>query len=87
MNTYVILLRRMEGTSRAVSLARPVIREIAESNGILLLDVCMLTGIFDAAVTCRAPSTDAIRLLLDDLDGWHTETLLVTSHIRFQQAS
>jgi hypothetical protein len=87
MNTYVILLRRMKGTTRPVSLARPVIREIAESNGILLLDVCMLTGMFDAAVTCGASSTDAIRLLLDDLDGWQTETLLATSHIRFQQAS
>jgi hypothetical protein len=87
MKTYVILLRRMEGRTRPVSLARPVISEIAESDGILLLDVCMLTGTFDAALTCRAPSTDAIRLLLDDLDGWHTETLLATNHIRFQQAS
>ena len=84
MKTYVILLRRMEGTGRPVSLAREVICEIAESDGILLLDVCTLAGVFDAVVTCRASSTDAIRLLLDDLDGWHTETLLATSHIRFQ---
>jgi uncharacterized protein with GYD domain len=87
MNTYVILLRRMDGAARSVSLARPVISEIAESNGVLLLDVLTLAGIFDAAVTCRAPNNDAVRLLLEGLDGWHTEALLATGHIRFQEGS
>lgn len=85
MKTDVILLRRMEGTTRPVSLARPVISESAESKGILLLDVLTLGGIFDAAVTCRASSHDVIRRLLDGLDGWQTETLLATGHIRFHE--
>lgn len=62
MKTYVILLRRMEAPTRPVSLTRPGISEIAESNGVLLLDVLTFVGIFDAAVTRRAPNHDATRL-------------------------
>jgi hypothetical protein len=85
MNTYVILLRRMEGRTKPTSLSRPVLSEIAVGDGVQLLDVFLTVGgSFDAVVLCRAPAHEAIGHLLDDLAGWHTEMLLATGHIRFE---
>ena len=85
MNTYVILLRQMEGILTPASLRRSSIAGLAESSGILLLDVLAVAGIFDAALLCRAPNSDAVRVLLDARYGWRMKALLATGPVRFQE--
>ena len=87
MNVYVVLLRRMEGRTKPleyVQLEPAVVGSIAQSNGVQLLDIIACAGIFDAVLVCRAPDNPTVARLLDALDGWHTDALLATAHIRYE---
>ena len=86
MNVYLILLRRMkkrsETSMEALSLEPTLVSSLAASKKVALLDIIVCGGIFDAALLCRAADNSTIARLLDSLEGWHTETLLASSHIR-----
>jgi uncharacterized protein with GYD domain len=87
VNVYVVLLRRMEGRTKPmepVQLEPAVVGSIAQSSGVQLLDIIACAGIFDAALVCRAPDNRTVARLLDGLDGWHTDALLATAHIRYE---
>ena len=90
VNAYVILLRRM---GRQTTPTEPVQLEpfltdsAAKSSGIQILDIITCAGIFDAALVCRAPDNPTVARLLDALEGWHTDALLTTSHVRCESAS
>ena len=87
VNVYVVLLRRMERRSKPaehVQLEPAVVGSIAPSSGVQLLDIIACAGIFDAALVCRAPDNRTVARLLDALDGWHTDALLATAHIRYE---
>ena len=86
MNVYVVLLRRMEGPRRVerFSLEPAVVRSVAESNGVQLLDIVACAGSFDAVLVCRAPDNRTVEHLLDALEGWHTDAMLATAHIRYE---
>ena len=87
MNVYVVLLRRMEGRAKPaehIQLEPAMVGSIAQSSGVQLLDIITCVGIFDAALVCRAPDNQTVARLLDALDGWHTDALLATAHIRYE---
>jgi uncharacterized protein with GYD domain len=90
VNAYVILLRRM---GRQTTPAGPVQLETiltnsaAKSSDIQILDIITCAGIFDAVLVCRAPDNPTVARLLDALEGWHTDALLATSHVRCESAS
>lgn len=88
MNVYVVMLRRMEGPRGVgrLSLEPAAVSSVAESRGVQLLDIFTCAGIFDAVLVCRAPDSPTIAHLLDALDGWHTDALLATSHVRYELA-
>jgi hypothetical protein len=80
----------MEGRTKRtehVQLEPAVVGSIAQSSGVQLLDIIACAGIFDAVVVCRAPDSPTVARLLDALEGWHTDALLATSHIRYESAS
>lgn len=90
MNTYVVLLRRMldrPDDAKFTPLDRGVIACIAKEADVQLLNLFATVGTFDGAILCRAPNNQAIARLLDGLDGWYTDALIATSHIRFQAFS
>jgi hypothetical protein len=90
LNTYIVLLRRMEGrTEQAKSprAAANVLCRIAEATDVQILDVFSAAGIFDAAIVCRALSNAVLARFLDKLDGWHTDALLSTAHVRWETDS
>jgi len=77
----------MEGRTipmEPVQLEPVVVGSIAQSSGVQLLDIITCAGIFDAALVCRAPDNRTVARLLDALDGWHTDALLATAHIRYE---
>lgn len=85
MNVYVVLLRRTEGHAKwaqHTSLEPAVMRSIAKSSDVQLFDIIACAGIFDAVLLCRAPDSPTVARLLNALDGWHTDALLATSHVR-----
>jgi hypothetical protein len=87
MNVYLVLLRRMERSEKRrepVSLEPTFIASLAESKNVQLLDLIVCTGIVDAALLCRASDNSTIARLLDSLEGWHTDTLLASSHMRHE---
>ena len=88
MNVYVILLRpfpvRRRNHVELVSLKADALRGLAESLGVELLDVLACQGICDAVLLCRAPDSPTLSHLLDALKGWQTETLLASSHVRYE---
>ena len=89
MNVYLILLRRMDSSEKRrdpVSLEPTVIASLAESKRVQLLDIIVCTGIVDAALLCRAAENSTIAHLLESLEGWHTDTLLASSHMRYESA-
>jgi hypothetical protein len=84
MNTYVVLLREMGSrtrNSREEATSLPQIPQIAD---VQILDIFTVAGIFDAALICRAPTNASLARLLNELEGWHTDALLATSHLRWQ---
>jgi uncharacterized protein with GYD domain len=90
VNVYVILLRRMgrQTTPREpVRLEPNLVSSAAQSNGVQVLDIITCAGIFDAVLVCRAPDNPTVARLLDALEGWHTDALLATSHVRCESAS
>lgn len=90
MNVYVVMLRRMEGHGKRkghVPLELGVVASRAESTRVQLLDVIACRGIFDAVLVCRAPDNPTVARLLDSLEGWHTDAMLATSHLRYESAS
>jgi uncharacterized protein with GYD domain len=90
VNVYVVLLRRMEGNTRRtrrVSLEPAVVGDVAKSSGVELLDIVGCAGIFEAVLLCRAPDNRTVARLLDAFEGWYTDTLLATSHVRFVGSS
>jgi hypothetical protein len=90
VNVYVVMLRRMEGRGKRkghVPLELGVVANLAESTRVQLLDVIACKGIFDAVLVCCAPDNPTIARLLDSLEGWHTDALLATSHMRYESAS
>ena len=89
MHVYLVLLRRMERSEKrreSVSLEPTTIASLAESKGVQLLDFIVCTGIVDAALLCRASNNSTIARLLDSFEGWHTDTLLASSHMRYESA-
>jgi uncharacterized protein with GYD domain len=87
MNVYAILSRPVKrGTKRSerVPLEPDALREIAQSSGVQLLDILACKGTFESVLICRAPDSPTLACLLDALEGWHTEALLVTSHVRYE---
>ena len=77
----------MEGRTKPVEhtqLEPAVVGSIAQSSGVQILDIITCAGIFDAALICRAPDNRTVARLLDALDGWHTDALLATAHIRYE---
>ncbi len=89
MNVYLVFLRRMERSEKRrepVSLEPTIIASLAESKGVQLLDIIACTGIIDAALLCRASDNSTIARLLDSFEGWHTDTLLASSHMRYESA-
>lgn len=90
MNTYVVLLRRMldrPDDAECTPLDAGVITGIASKADVQLLNLLVTAGIFDGAIVCRAPNNQAMARFLDALDGWHTDALIATSHVRFQAMS
>jgi len=89
MNVYLVLLRRMERSEKRrepIPLEPTIIASLAESNSVQLLDLIVCTGIVDGALLCRASDNSTIARLLDSLEGWHTDTLLASSHMRYESA-
>jgi hypothetical protein len=89
VNVYLVLLRRMERSEKRrepVSLEPTIIASLAESKSVLLLDLIVCTGIVDAALLCRASDNSSIARLLDSFEGWHTDSLLASSHMRYESA-
>jgi hypothetical protein len=89
VNVYLVLLRRMERSEKRrepVSLEPTIIASLAESKSVLLLDFIVCTGIVDAALLCRASDNSSIARLLDSFEGWHTDSLLASSHMRYESA-
>ena len=87
MNVYFVLLRRMvriEKCRDPVSLEPTAIASLAELKSVQLLDIIVCTGIVDAALLCRAADNSTIARLLESLEGWHTDTLLASSHVRYE---
>ena len=87
MNVYLILLRRMDRIEKCrdpVSLEPTAIASLAELKSVQLLDIIVCTGIVDAALLCRAADNSTIARLLESLEGWHTDTLLASSHVRYE---
>jgi hypothetical protein len=85
VNIYIVLLRRMERqfSRNGVASLEPVdIRSVADSVSVQLVDVFTTTGVFDAILVRRAEDNHILSYLLDRLEGWYTEALLATSHIR-----
>ena len=86
MNTYFVLLRKMESlTGKAVETIP--LHQIPEIADVQILDVFAVAGIFDAVLICRTPSNRAVAQLLDALGGWHSDALLATKHIRIETIS
>jgi len=77
----------MEGRTKPVEkfqLEPAVVGGIAQSSGVQLLDIIACAEIFDAVLLCRAPDNRTVARLLDALEGWHTDALLATAHIRYE---
>jgi uncharacterized protein with GYD domain len=90
VNVYVILLRRMgrqTTPTEPVRLEPNLVSSAAQSNGVQVLDIITCAGIFDAVLVCRAPDNPTVARLLDALEGWHTDALLATLHVRCESAS
>jgi hypothetical protein len=51
-----------------------------------LLDIVVCAGVIDSALLCRASDNSTIARLLDSFEGWHTDTLLASSHMRYESA-
>lgn len=86
MNTYVVLMREMKEKARLFQLDPVPLMRLAEENGIQVSELFTSIGIFQATLVCRAPSNEAIARMLDGLEGWHTDTLLATTHVTFERA-
>jgi hypothetical protein len=89
VNVYLVLLRRMERSNKRtepVSLEPAIIANLAESKSVQLLDFIVCAGLVDAALLCRASDNATIARLLDSFEGWHTDTLLASSHMRYESA-
>jgi uncharacterized protein with GYD domain len=86
MNTYVVLLRKMESRTGKAMETTPL-HQVPEIADVQILDVFAVAGIFDAVLICRAPTNTALARFLDALVGWHTDALLATEHIRFETIS
>jgi uncharacterized protein with GYD domain len=87
VNVYAILLSPMKrGTKRSecVPLEPDALQKIAQSSGVQLLDILVCKGMFEAALICRAPDSPTLARLLDALEGWHTDVLMATSHVRHE---
>jgi hypothetical protein len=69
-----------------VQLEPNIVTRLAESTYVQLLDIVVCKGIFDAILLCRAPDNPTIASLLDSLEGWHTDAMLATSHVRYETA-
>jgi hypothetical protein len=90
VNVYVVLLRRMDGSAKrtaSVPLEPNILTRLAQSTDVQLLDIVACVGIFDAVLLCRAEDNPTIARLLDSLEGWHTDAMLATSHMRYETAS
>jgi uncharacterized protein with GYD domain len=83
MNTYVVLLRKMESRTGKAMETTPL-HQVPEIADVQILDVFAVAGIFDAVLICRAPTNKALARLLNALTGWHTDALLSTRHMRFE---
>ena len=86
INVYLILLRQSERSAKrtnSASLKPDIIASLAESKGVQVLDFITCMGTVEAAFLCRASDNSNIARLLDSLDGWYTEALLATSHVRY----
>jgi hypothetical protein len=59
----------------------------AEAAAVQVLDIFTAAGKFDAAIVCRATSNAVLAGFLNELDGWHTDALLATSHVRWETDS
>jgi hypothetical protein len=89
VNVYLVLLRRMERSEKRrepASLEPTIVASLAESKSVQLLDFIVCTGIVDAALLCRASDNSSIARLLDSFEGWHTDSLLASSHMRYESA-
>jgi hypothetical protein len=89
VNVYLVLLRRMERSEKhrePASLEPTIVASLAESKSVQLLDFIVCTGIVDAALLCRASDNSSIARLLDSFEGWHTDSLLASSHMRYESA-
>lgn len=88
MTGYVILLRPLKSRRgrdiQRVSLEPNALRDLAHSVGVQVSDVLNCRGLCDAILVCRATETGAVSRLLDALQGWQTEALLVTSHTTYE---
>ena len=93
--TYLVLLRRRREDFRQA--AYPIdelavteeegkcFRATVESHNVEPLDIITSLGLFQIILICRAGSTENLRTLLDELaENWHTDTLLASSHTRWE---
>ena len=84
LNTYVVLLHKMQSRTGKVVETTPL-PQIPQNSDVQILDVFAVVGIFDAVLICRAPTNRSVAKLLNELDGWHTDALLATEHIRLER--
>jgi len=82
---YFVLLRRMN--VKDIFPVQPhTLHNIAPDIQVLDILTFGSPAAFDAALLCRAPNNAAMAHLLGQLDGWHTDIALATSHVRFAPA-
>jgi uncharacterized protein with GYD domain len=87
VNTYVILLQRMERLSnraKVLPLESDAIGRVAEPVGVHIFDIVVTLGEFDAVLVLAAPDNAAVAKFVDGLEGWRTVALLATSHSRYK---
>jgi hypothetical protein len=87
LNTYVILLRRMDVPTFDGATVIPKLTsldELSKTLDVQILDLFAVAGAFDAVLVCRSPDNWTVARLLNRLDGWHTDTLLAESHVRWE---
>jgi uncharacterized protein with GYD domain len=83
MSTYFILLNKPQNSDDESTLTLDEARFTAllKKTGIQIFDVYMVTGKFDLLLICEASDIRPIRVLLAELRGWVTTSMLASKHV------
>jgi uncharacterized protein with GYD domain len=83
MNTYFILLNKPQKSDdeSTLRLDEARIGDLLQTTGVRILDVFMVTGKFEMMLVCEALDIRPIRLLLGELKGWITTSMLASKHV------